>query len=65
MRPPSATRACTRSASPESSKRVGTPPRERAASADHARTFLASLGDDPLDQLFAAAEARRECRNWG
>jgi hypothetical protein len=49
----------------ESAERDGTPFPQRAASADRTRDFLASLGDDPLDRLFAAAIARRDGRNVG
>jgi hypothetical protein len=38
---------------------------ERAAPEARTRAFVASLGDDPLDRLFAAAVARREGRKVG
>jgi hypothetical protein len=53
----------SRSVSPP---RAGTRPPLREASADRERDFLASLGSDPLDRLFAAAIARRSAaRNGG
>jgi hypothetical protein len=58
-------KARTRSASPEPLMQVGIPLCVRAASAERAQIFLASLGDDPVDRLFAAAVARRESRNSG
>ena len=53
----------TRSVKSESPERDGIPPPRRAASADRSREFLASLGDDPLDRLSAAAITRRHGRN--
>jgi hypothetical protein len=60
--PSSAVRASTRRAASVSPERVGTSQRNRAESSVRTREFLASLGDDPLDRLFAAAIARRDGR---